>query len=94
MKFREHVPDEPTNNTEPKKLILKRESCSCDSADRHSSDTSSRRSKRIGKNPSKLMPEEESFIVYFFIQKNARKSTKRPENESLMKFATASRLPS
>jgi len=47
MKFREHVPDEPTNNSEPKKLILKRESCSCDSADRHSSDTSSRRSKSI-----------------------------------------------
>ena len=34
MKFREHVPDEPTGNAEPKKLILKRESCSCDSADR------------------------------------------------------------
>jgi len=48
MKFREHVPDEPAGAAaEPKKLILKRESCSCDSADSLSHNSSSRRSKSI-----------------------------------------------
>jgi len=47
MKFREHVPDDLVLSTsEPRRLILKRESCSCDSADRYS-DNSSRRSKSI-----------------------------------------------
>jgi len=47
MKFKDHVPDDLVLSTpEPKRLILKRESCSCDSGDRYS-DNSSRRSKSI-----------------------------------------------
>lgn len=48
MKFKDHVPEELilTTTSEPRRLILKRESCSCDSADRLS-ENSSRRSKSI-----------------------------------------------
>ena len=71
-----------------KKLILKRESCSCDSGDRVS-EAGSRRSKSIGERKlvtSQLLRHRKQIVRFTkaFLQRSGRRNMKKPEDEYSM----------
>ena len=73
-----------------KKLILKRESCSCDSGDRVS-EAGSRRSKSIGErklvtHSNQLLRHRKQIVrlTKAFLQRSGRRNMKKPEDEYSM----------
>ena len=72
-----------------KKLILKRESCSCDSGDRVS-EAGSRRSKSIGERKlvtiSQLLRHRKQIVrlTKAFLKRSGRRNMKKPEDEYSM----------